>query len=193
MQMLAAGGMKCAGDFPAYEPPETNHGAMPEGWLWQWRGAAVKLLDPHYSPVEKGIPCAVIWMSRNLKQQAKSQIKFAMAMMGREATYSRAQVYAMRDALQKETKEALRGLDGFPVLYLQFEKLLADSFQTAREIISFLGGYSLGLELDARKMSAAILKRDAECADGLDVELELVRRVPRLKKLGPLPDGEKER
>src|SRR5690348_17944000 len=77
MQMLQRGGMKCAGEFPAFEMPETNHCSISREWLSQFSGGAVKILDPHLCTIEN-TPAVVLWLSRDHWHQAKSQIKFFM-------------------------------------------------------------------------------------------------------------------
>lgn len=177
MQMLQAGGMKCAGEFPAFELPETNHQAIRTEWLEQFQGGAVKILDPHYCPVVPDFPPAVmLWMTRDFYHQAKSQMKFALMLSGHEPRYDKHHLKRMEKSLERETVEALHAYSALPSMFVSFEGLLNNPLVMASKVAAFLKPFEF--EIAPAKMAYAVNPRGPECADGLDMEMKLISERP---------------
>ena len=76
MQMLNAGGYPCVGEYPAFE--KYNIGDIP----WEeCVGKAVKVVDTHIQFPPEG-RYKVIFLTRDIKQQVKSQCKFLKFIAG---------------------------------------------------------------------------------------------------------------
>ncbi len=76
MQMLEAGGFPLTGEYPAFEDERSS--------MEQQKapvGVAIKVIDPHKFTPQPG-NYRWLWLDRDYRQQAKSQLKFARAMMG---------------------------------------------------------------------------------------------------------------
>lgn len=178
MQMLQAGGMPCCGDFPAFEVHEHRR-EYPSEWWHQWHGKAVKLLDPHYSSLPNDVHFVTIWLRRDFYQQAKSQIKFALAMMGKDwkGRYGKHDFKKMERQLRREDPVARAKLSRYPVLQVSFEGLLDNPFVMSRKVIEFLTPFDLAHEIDPRRMSRACYARSPECAEGIDMEIRLCQAL----------------
>lgn len=174
MQMLQAGGMPCCGEFPAFELCE-HHREYPTEWWHQWHGKAVKLLDPHYSPIPNDVHYVTLWMRRDFYQQAKSQLKFALAMMGQDwkGRHGKHDIKKMERQLQREDPIARASLSRFSMEQFLFEDVINNPFVMARKVVQFLTPFDLTHGLDAGAMASACRQRSIGCADGLDMEVEL--------------------
>lgn len=123
MQMLSSAGLKCAGDFPAFEPDFTKNLIIPLSQCSQYN--AVKILDPHRRTFSGTGNIKAIWLDRNPKEQAKSQIKL-IASTGLTVEVSRASRMALVRSLVNERTQALSTLRKWPVLKVSFEELISD-------------------------------------------------------------------
>lgn len=79
MQMLAAGGIPVVGKAPGHEehPPR---GADAAYWREHYAGRALKVLDPHLNRPPAGLDYRILWLDRDSRQQALSQMKFGLAL-----------------------------------------------------------------------------------------------------------------
>jgi hypothetical protein len=175
MQMLHAGGIAVTGQWPSFEHPA---GAI-EGPLLsgkaaaaaQLEGHAIKVLDPHLGRLPRGFDYRVIWCSRDFGQQAKSQIKLLRLWMGIAATREDCRRFerSYRADFPK-AMAALRAAGVTEILQVQFEDTLAKPLDVARSLAAFCE-----LPHDAiEKMAAGVRARDAACAPGMDMEMELL-------------------
>src|SRR5690348_16747758 len=81
MQMLDMGGFPVVGKYPAYEPQQASSLVITQNYIDEHRGKAIKLLDPmRASFVPQNV--RVIYLMRNLKEQARSQLKTAKFFAG---------------------------------------------------------------------------------------------------------------
>jgi hypothetical protein len=122
MQMLAAGGFPCVGEFPAFEEYRPR-----PGWPGYRRcaGKAVKLLDSMlpFGPTPPEIPQSFILMVRDPREQAKSFAKLLKATVGEEMT--RGQIRDIADSFRADEPRLMGLLRGLgPLLLLRFEHLL---------------------------------------------------------------------
>lgn len=160
MQMLAAGGVPCLGDYPAFESR-----AMAKS------GEAIKILDPHRAnPTPYAIPpgACVIWLDRDPSEQADSLVKFTRILMG--FSYNREQRRALVRQLRADREQAMRAIGTRPKMIVPFESLLSTPAAWAKSIGAFVG-------LDGFDIIAAagqVRLRSPKCASGLDMELDLM-------------------
>lgn len=176
MQMLHAGGMPCVpGDgFPAFEDRRTAvMGEINPVWFAGLAGKAVKVLDPHVNRIPSEVPVAVVWLDRNVREQARSQAKFLrlVAEVDVPSHYPR----ALAKALVRERGEAWEALPKEPALVLAFEGILASPARAAAALNAAVGG----LALDEAAMAGAVRERSPECAPGLDMETSLIQQARR--------------
>ncbi|NDY89741.1 hypothetical protein [Ideonella livida] len=166
MQMLFAGGIPCVGSFPDFEEDRAALPMSPE-FLGACAGRAVKVLDPH----RVGLPddCRVIWLDRDVREQAKSTAKFLCLMTG--TVIDREGRRKLERSLPEERRKAMRVIGGRPVLVLSFERLLASPTESARAIGAFIGSPVF----DAERAASVVLPRAARCRQGMDMERALLR------------------
>ena len=167
MQMLHAGGVPCVGSAPDFEDERAGvpiSFATMEGWA----GMAVKVLDPH----RMGLPgdVRVIWLDRDTREQARSQIKFLGVMLGLAG--GRAQTRSFERLLVQERPQAMRVIGNRPLCVMTFEQLLANPSGSAAQLAAFVG--HAGFNTDAA--AKCVLPRSAKCHAGMDVEASLLNR-----------------
>lgn len=168
MQMLAAGGMPCVGEPPAFEDARLEPGRhVDEAWFRGLIGNAIKVLDPHHVQLPKAATARVIWLNRDYREQAASQAKFLQAVAGIGGVEDVA--IAFRRSMPAERKQALCALAGWPILEQAFEALILEPEAAAHAINAFVGGH-----LDEAAMAHVVRRRPTECAPGLEMELELL-------------------
>lgn len=172
MQMLHAAGLRCAGDWPSFEPPEMGIGTVDPAWLSQWQGGAVKALNPHWARLPAGIFAVFVWLDRDPREQARSQIKFVRLMGGSPVGGPlRRETRRVETALRHDRARALRAIGPRqPLLALRFEALLADPRRAAGAMAGFLAPW---FALDTDTMAEAVRPRPAACAPGLAMERTL--------------------
>lgn len=159
MQMLHAGGIPCVGEWPAFEP----YGFEEIPWT-ECRGKAVKLVDAHLQIPPDG-EYDVIRLHRDAQQQARSQIKFAQAILGRSLGTSvnrMAKSFAADYAVIDEWAKKHR------TLHLYFEDIIRQPAATAAKLAEWLR-----TPVDIEKMAACVVKRKADCHPTL-LEIEFV-------------------
>ncbi|SFP62484.1 hypothetical protein [Sphingomonas rubra] len=109
MQMLAVGGLPMVGIYPDFESEAAEHerGAAPSLWLSRTAGRAVKVLDPHLVPPPAGGAYRAIWLTRDLDQQAASQIKLIGAAPSRSMRRGTAQSLRRDEPRARHAVEAV--------------------------------------------------------------------------------------
>lgn len=161
MQMLDAGGVPCAGEFPAYEPYPV--GCTPWGRL---TSHAVKLVDSHRHFPPPG-DYLVILLKRNFDEQAKSVAKWLRLVSGVESI----EVGKLRRSLESGYRTIERWAsqqDG--LLRIRFESLITNPQKESKRIAAFIQEH-----LDEDAMQKAVIKRGTDCYDGL-LELQLLNK-----------------
>jgi hypothetical protein len=175
MQMLQAAGVECLGDFPAFEPEEVGFSRRPHLLMACLSGRAAKILDPHRDIDQwpQRIDARVIWLDRDAREQAKSQLKFVRLMAGLDIPGQ--QWRAMRAGLLADRKRCQEWLDRCTPtpLVMRFEDILRSPITAAVEMASFLG-LPAGSE---NAMAARVLQREPQCQPGLEIELKLCAEV----------------
>jgi len=163
MQMLEAGGFPVFGTWPAYE--DYQLGEIPWG---RCRGKAVKVVDTHrqWPPPDNH---RVIVLRRNLAFQALSTVQF-MSLMGWPAT-STTDKRRLRKSIAQDRKQIEQwAARQVAWMLLDFEQLIQQPLQSAREIEHFL---KTDLNLDA--MARQVRPRGPE-PQGCRIELELLEK-----------------
>lgn len=178
MQMLAAGGMDCLGRFPDFEVEQAQIGNLSASWLASQRGA-VKLLDLHRLPIDAVAHHgnAILWLDRNIGEQAKSQAKFLRHMAGLPVNRQKAR--ALRGSVRADTETCHRLLAKLPVpvLRLSFEELIDEPDRTAGTIASWARRF--GFDLHVTRMAYTPAIRTTKCLPGFfePALMEIGRRL----------------
>jgi hypothetical protein len=170
MQMLAAGGMPCSGDWPAYEDVRlAGIDAAPDVDLG---GRVTKILAPTMRGpgwVAACPPTDWIWVTRNIRQMTLSQVKYADHLFG--VRYPGSSRRKLRDQLRDEN-HALPWEMGRPphrCLIVHFEEIIARPIWVAEVLASYLRISLVGLPA----MASVVRPRSADCYPGL-LEVELM-------------------
>ncbi|SFV31448.1 hypothetical protein SAMN05216456_1344 [Devosia crocina] len=170
MQMLAAGGMPSVGRYPDFEVDRATPDSITEAWLKTQTGA-VKVLDPHrIRPHLLGLPDQrIIWLARDMREQAKSQAKFLRIAAGRAV--NRQQAKGLERLLRSDTATCHRLLSTLPipVLRLTFEHLITHPEGAASTIAAFVAP----LWLDVGAMARVVVPRSGACLPDM-LELSLL-------------------
>lgn len=166
MQMLAAGGYPVLGDFPAYEPEIANLDRNPEKLIRAASGNAVKVLDPQITEWPLGAFAKVIFVSRNHRQQAMSQVKFLRLVAGIPTPANAVDGFAA--SYKKSQIEFDVEFSDCEILRLTFEDIIMLPMNAATRINAFIGG---GLKL--MPMAKTVLPRTPHCKAGMEIELAL--------------------
>lgn len=162
MQMLEAGGYPVEGEFPAYES-EGNRALWDADNPELYAGRAIKLVDPfRYKTSHVG--ANVIYCTRDLGEQAKSQIKFATLMMGLPNRPSPTDLRKMRKILERDDRRARSWLAPRAGVWLEvrFEDTINVPYVVAQRIADFLGH-----QPDVAAMSGAVRLRTDKCHPSL--------------------------
>lgn len=160
MQMLNAGGFPVTGEYPAFEDERyaTEQQKAPTG-------VAIKILDPHKFTPPPG-NYRWLWLDRDLRQQAKSQVKFLRKIVGLPC--GKEMVGALAKSYEKErpaAMEVMRRLGG-PVREMRFEYIINSPASAAVDIGIFAGCRN------REKMAAVVRRRSTLCLPYL-LEAEL--------------------
>ncbi|MCK5609317.1 hypothetical protein KAR91_46015 [Candidatus Pacearchaeota archaeon] len=159
MQMLNAGGYSCAGEYPDFEP--FGIGCIP--WP-ECVGKAVKVVDTHLQFPPKNGDYKIILLKRDIKQQAKSMIKFLKAC----GFNMNVNMKAMKKSIKDDYKKIENWSKNYKTLKVTFESIIDQPHITSLKITKFVGG-----EIDVSKMSDVIIKRSSDCVSEL-FELSMI-------------------
>ena len=168
MQMLAASGFEVTGEYPAFEDERVNLPSTANLWSGEWRGKAVKVLDPHRCDLHLVAGDLVIWIDRNVKQQALSTSKFGHLLAGLPL-YRGRQLKQLEAGLERDRKVCLSMFrkSGRQMLVLNFEPLVTNPVFMSKMLANFVGG-------NADAMASVVRPRGPKCYPGL-LELELLQ------------------
>ena len=180
MQMLDAGGIRCAGAAPDFEVQEMNKwGAIvSDDFLRAHDGCAIKFLDPHKVRVNPSSwRAAVIWLDRDLQQQSQSQAKFVNAMSSGKLKPTAQAIRTVEQGLPVEREQALSALKSWPILFVKFEEILDKPIDIAGKITNFLAPWFNAP--DPRRMASVVRPRSSECAPTMAIEMDLMAKFGR--------------
>lgn len=177
MRMLDAGGFPVFGAQPSYEKDELIGGCDLESVMPKITGRASKLLDAHrVSKWPSEIPnCKIIWLERNIKEQAKSQVKFLQLAAGLDIPSSAWRV--MRSQLRMDHSQCMRVLDFRDILVLHFERILKDPIAVAHTLERYLE-----MPMNVEAMASVVIQRSPKCAAGLEIESSAVAEADRKQR-----------
>lgn len=185
MRMLEAGGFPVhhGGNRTSYETPEANDIAFGRVTsVKHLAGKAIKVLEPHQGAtlaLEES-PIAWIYLTRNAKQQAMSQVKFLAYMAGiRFATPTVTVMKFQQDLYQHNrlNPERLERRANSRLLRVRFEDLIGDAYGAAHRIIAFLGmAEGAAAAEKAMVMAACVLARSPDCALDMSIEVANAKR-----------------
>jgi hypothetical protein len=168
MRMLHHGGMDVyAENHLSYEHNQDQRKLaklMPE-----CQGKAVKVIDPQRWNLPPGYEYDVIWLDRNITEQAKSMLKFLKYVAGLPVKGNNHEGHQMMASLICDRPKAMQHLQavGARVLVLEFETVLRAPEYAATGMAEFLGA-----ELDIESMAKQVVRRSPECYPGF-LELEI--------------------
>lgn len=163
MQMLAAGGAPVVGTHPDYEVEEVMFDVLPLSWAQGLGDRAVKVLDPRRHIPPKELETRYIWLDRNPKEQAKSQIKFL-----RQVVQVRGRANRVAASLREDRKHAVAFISRQPHMIFRFEEILAFPLQVAQRFGDWFPGF------DADAAARAVIRRSPDCAPDLRIEAALM-------------------
>lgn len=176
MQMLEAAGVPCVGPWPAYETDASSMGGFDPVSFARRSEVAIKLIDPANLPIRDMPNHIVLWLDREAREQAKSQIKFVSLFM---PVPNRRQASKAIEADLKRSRERHRAAVGIPggcpAISLSFEKIIANPIKNTTAICDFLAenGWLLSPEL----MALEVRQRTSACLPGF-LEAELIESRP---------------
>jgi hypothetical protein len=146
-------------------------------WLLHCYGKAVKILDPHIYRLPKEHNYRIIFLTRNFKQQALSQVKFlkkialpGTSYMIRDSTKALARKY--EKTMPTDQKRAMYACSSLletseHMLTLTFESIINEPLRAAIALQDFFPDR----ELNVMAMANAVIKRSPDCYEGF-LELE---------------------
>lgn len=168
MQMLKAAGIDMDGVPPYYETPLCFDGE----WISQQVGRAVKVLEPHRKGrVYPKADFICIWLDRDIKQQARSHVKFHREKKGLVVMNPRYSRKKVMEYFKTERSKAVKLCESLgPTLILEFEELVSRPLKCAYLIAEHCG---IDIRGNLKRMSEAVIRRDPECRKGLEMEIFL--------------------
>ena len=173
MQMLHAGGMPCVGSYPDFEDDNVSpiQGFIEADWFKAQSGKALKWLVPHEVAAPAWVPKAVIWLSRDAKEQARSQIKFLNSAF-RSVPSNRETVLKFAASIRRDERRCLESFYGKPLSVVGFEDILSSPSSLAARLAHFVAQHG-GPDLDVTRMADVVIARSAKCRRDLAIEERL--------------------
>lgn len=178
INMLKAGGVPVFADSQdgGLECSRTTLLPHYHHWLNDARGHAIKLLDPFRWTIPSDYDARFIVLNRDLKEQAKSQIKFICAAKGRPIPkpYRIPEKLITRVVceLNKDWLAMREALHGRPQLNLTFEGIIQDPAAAAAQIQRFVEFPGFNPEW----AYSVVSRRSPACAHGLEMEMSLINQ-----------------
>jgi hypothetical protein len=172
MNMLAAGGVPCGGPPPSYEDVRLSHRGADLDWVRAHEGMALKWLDPHHVRLPPDLRARTIFLTRNVGQQARSQIKLVRTFGPKAKAFGKKAFRVMARGLRQETPLArAEARKHGPVLELRFEEIITAPGDVAMSVAAFLDGLA---EFDPYLGVGALFSRSPKCRPDMAIEQALV-------------------
>lgn len=168
MKMLDTGNFPVLGHFPDYEPESVGLDRRMETLLPEIGDRAAKILDPQLSEWPMGFVAKIIWLDRNHKEQAKSQIKF-VKLWNPELVVPSGSWRNVAGSFADDTARCMELFERCPMLRLRFEDILLHPAGVAAQLSQFVGG------IDVNRAAAVVLRRSPKCAPDCEIELSGMR------------------
>jgi hypothetical protein len=160
MQMLEAAGVPCVGEWPAFETNASGlQGFNPTSFVAR-RNEAIKLIDPANFTIPNVAGRVLIWLDRNSRQQARSQVKF-MTALGAPIANSRHAIRVLDADLRRTRSTHRAALGDCPTVEIAFEDLIDQPKETAAKVATFLAQHQWFV--DAVAMAREIVPRQSDC------------------------------
>jgi hypothetical protein len=167
MQMCFHAGLRVAGNWPEFEPVKMASlmfdGAkpIPADPMDEWveRVDALKLLEPADNPIRPG-RYRVIWLDRNMEEQAKSWGKLRRNKMNKHS--NRKAVGVMKKHMMRNRDRQVKAAERIgecPPLMMRFEDIITNPLAAACALRDF----SERPHLDVERMASGVLKRKPQC------------------------------
>ena len=173
MAMLQAGGLPVSGSETVFENAGFSPVRTEVRWLNSQHGRIVKWVCPLSTWCPGEIEARTLWLERDPQEQARSQVKLALA-FGEPITNPSAAVKACEDHIRTRTEAAVASAACHgPVTRLSFEQLLSDPAGSARGLARFFRDFG---RLDVARAAAVVKPRSPACASGLEVDLDDIRQ-----------------
>jgi hypothetical protein len=185
MAMLHAGGIE-----PYCDPEDVGHGyeahevawlPSPSTWIRRCAGKAVKILDPHRHTPPPGYPYRVVFMVRDVDQQAQSLLRFTRKFVGTRVRVGIAGLPKLRASLRRDVargQELMRALDP-KLLVVPFENVLSEPLWWAFEVLRHAtrpdGDVPFTVDLERVNAMARVVRDRGPKALRRPAELELAR------------------
>lgn len=171
MNMLWRGGVPVGGPPPVFEADEMGRREVDLPWLRAQAGKAVKWVDPLLFRLAPGAlrpPPAIVLLSRDPKEQAKSQLKFLSPVFA--GFGHRDQRRAMAASVARDTRRLASTLEALGTVYHLTFKFLLNDPQTASRKLAAITHSALGADLDIAAAASVVRRRSARCAPDLSIE-----------------------
>jgi hypothetical protein len=178
MQILHAAPVRCLGEFPAFEPDCVGVNRSTAALLGTG-GFAMKIIDPQDSEWPQRFDAKIIWLKRDITQQAKSQVKMLNA-FGQPVPGQAWRAIAKTLKADKWPCVEWWNRCATTPLFLSFEELLSDPLTSARRIAEFME--MPGADIQA--MRECVLDRNPECRKDMAIETALCQSVEVAQKYG---------
>jgi len=172
MQMLDAAGIPCVGKRPAYETDASSMGGFDHAAFAGLSQVAIKLVDPANLTIRDMPNHIVIWLDREPREQAKSQIKF-VSLFAPVPDRRRAIRVVEADLKKSRVKHraAVGVPGGCPAVTLSFEQIIINPIKSATVICDFLTDH--GWPLSPELMALEVRPRQCACLPGF-LEAEMI-------------------
>ena len=148
MKMLHSAGIPVFADnHLSFESHYSNMLPEDNQWLWACRGYAVKILDPHIFTPPDQLEYKIVWMDRDRKEQARSQVKF-LRHVG--ISIKKPDIGRLAKSLKKDRPTCIKlieNLSGGDFITIRFEKLINKPIKTAIDIAKFIGVENVELKM----------------------------------------------
>ena len=169
MRMLDAGGVEPYGNRISYEEEDLNLDRDMFTLLPKLQNKCAKILDPQVSRWPHRFNAYVIWLDRDVDEQAKSMIKF---MRWQGATVASKAWRSIARSINDDRRKALDvfTMRAIPTLVLRFEQILSDRVHASARIAEFLN-----LPLDLKAMASVVKMRSPRCASTMEIEDGILR------------------
>lgn len=173
MHMLWRGGFPVAGPPPAFETDHMSPRGVDLAWVRQQSGKAVKWLDPINARISRNdlpAPPTVIVMTRDAREQARSQIKL-LRTFGARIVDDRRTRRAWQRSVEADTVAMNARLAHVGTCYhLSFGFVLSDPAAAANKLAAICLR-EFGRELDQQAAASVVMRRSPACAPDLSMEL----------------------
>lgn len=174
--MLDAGGCPVVGPRPAYEQTDRWNNGQPDlSWLLAQGGKAVKWIDPTLCiNLPDYLPCSpiILFMKRNPKEQAKSQLKLAGIPSD---AINKSIIRKLAKSIERDYRNAKVKLKKSSlVIPARFEDFISDPAGAADILERIVGG-----PFDRKAAASAVVRRGPECLPGLEMEAIVLPTIAR--------------